>query len=61
MIFCGEGLFKQDVQNTNHIGTSQNNTKPVRHKGKAPINLIPNFFTPEWQVNIKLKDKSTNR
>lgn len=30
----GEGLFKHDIKNTNHVGTSKNNTKPVSKKEK---------------------------
>lgn len=45
----GEGLFKHDSKNTNHIETSKSKTKPVSHEGKTLINLTTsNFLTSEW-------------
>lgn len=34
----GEGLFKHDIKNTNHVETSKNNTKTVRKKNIDKFN-----------------------
>ena len=39
----GEGLFKRDIKNTNHIGTSKNKTKLVISHEEKNIDKFDHF------------------